>query len=154
MDHYTTAEADRIPYTQKSAYAIGMLVNNLQAAALPAMMVILKENSAMDISDIVEGVNQFALDLYEQLRGEEGNLFFSPSGITTALAMTYAGAAGVTEMQMAKTLHLEMPNDQLHDGMHALQSLRKSADKKEGYRLHLATVTRSKSTTCWIVYCF
>ena len=34
MDHYTTAEADRIPYTQKSAYAIGMLVNNLQAAAL------------------------------------------------------------------------------------------------------------------------
>ncbi len=31
----------RIPLFQKLAYAIGMLVNNLQAAALPAMMVIL-----------------------------------------------------------------------------------------------------------------
>jgi len=34
----------------------------------------------------------FALDLYEQLRQEEGNLFFSPHSISTALAMTYAGA--------------------------------------------------------------
>ena len=39
---------DRIPLGQKFAYAIGMLVNNLQAAALPAMMVILNLGLGMD----------------------------------------------------------------------------------------------------------
>ena len=39
--HHVTAPEDRIPLGQKTAYAIGMLVNNLQAAALPAMVVIL-----------------------------------------------------------------------------------------------------------------
>ncbi|MFZ9010275.1 MAG: MFS transporter [Anaerohalosphaeraceae bacterium] len=46
--HYTTAPEDRIPIKQKSAYAIGMLVNNLQAAALPAMVVILNLGLGMD----------------------------------------------------------------------------------------------------------
>ncbi|MGC6423718.1 MAG: MFS transporter [Lentimonas sp.] len=39
---------DRIPISQKAAYATGMLVNNLQAAALPAMMVILNLGLKMD----------------------------------------------------------------------------------------------------------
>jgi len=39
---------DRIPLKQKSAYAVGMLVNNLQAAALPAMFVILNLGLGMD----------------------------------------------------------------------------------------------------------
>jgi GPH family glycoside/pentoside/hexuronide:cation symporter len=46
--HYTTAPEDRIPLIQKSAYALGMLVNNLQAAALPAMVVILNLGLGMD----------------------------------------------------------------------------------------------------------
>ncbi|OUX37377.1 MAG: MFS transporter [Kiritimatiellaceae bacterium TMED266] len=39
---------DRISLKQKSAYAVGMLVNNLQAAALPAMFVILNLGLGMD----------------------------------------------------------------------------------------------------------
>ncbi|GAB5404196.1 MAG: MFS transporter [Aureliella sp.] len=39
---------DRIPFAQKAAYAVGMLVNNVQAAALPAMMVILNLGLKMD----------------------------------------------------------------------------------------------------------
>ena len=93
---------------------------------------------AVDVSGIVEGGNQFALDLYQQLRTEEGNLFFSPSSISTALAMTYAGAAGETEAEMAKTLHFQMPKDQLHDGMRALQAFWTTPDKKKGIRLNLA----------------
>jgi len=54
---------------------------------------------------IVEGNNKFALELYAKLRAREGNLFFSPYSISTALAMTYAGARGETEAQMWKTLH-------------------------------------------------
>ncbi|MBN1764889.1 MAG: MFS transporter [Sedimentisphaerales bacterium] len=46
--HYTTAPEDRIPLRQKSAYAVGMFVNNLQAAALPAMVVILNLGLGMD----------------------------------------------------------------------------------------------------------
>lgn len=46
--HYITAIEDRIPIGQKTAYAIGMLVNNLQAAALPAMIVILNLGLGMD----------------------------------------------------------------------------------------------------------
>lgn len=38
---HVTAPQDRITLVQKVAYASGMLVNNLQAAALPAMMVVL-----------------------------------------------------------------------------------------------------------------
>lgn len=46
--HYTTAPEDRISLKQKSAYAVGMFVNNLQAAALPAMVVILNLGLGMD----------------------------------------------------------------------------------------------------------
>ncbi len=48
VTHYKTAPEDRISLKQKSAYAIGMLVNNLQAAALPAMVVILNLGLGMD----------------------------------------------------------------------------------------------------------
>lgn len=54
---------------------------------------------------VVEGNNKFALELYAKLREQEGNLFFSPYSISTALAMTYAGAWGETEAQMAEVLH-------------------------------------------------
>ncbi len=54
---------------------------------------------------VVMGNNEFALELYAKLRGKEGNLFFSPYSISTALAMAYAGAQGQTETQMAGTLH-------------------------------------------------
>ena len=55
---------------------------------------------------VSEGNNRFALQLYQQLRRTEGNLFFSPYSVSTALDMTYAGAAGQTERQMAETLCL------------------------------------------------
>ncbi len=57
-EHYTTAPEDRIPVIQKSAYAIGMLVNNLQAAALPAMVVIL--NLGLGMNPLWVGLIGFA----------------------------------------------------------------------------------------------
>ena len=48
QERHTTAPEDRIPLRQKSAYAVGMFVNNLQAAALPAMVVILNLGLGMD----------------------------------------------------------------------------------------------------------
>ncbi|MCH5376670.1 MAG: serpin family protein, partial [Planctomycetes bacterium] len=97
-----------------------------------------QEGTTVDTSGIVQGNNQFALDLYRQLRSEKGNLFFSPSSISMALAMTYAGADGETANEMAKTLHCEMPKSQLHEGMHALLSLWTMPDEKTGIELNLA----------------
>jgi serpin B len=62
---------------------------------------------------VVDGDNGFAADLYGKLRGQNGNLFFSPYSISTALAMTYSGARGRTATQMAQTLHFDLPADNL-----------------------------------------
>ncbi len=56
------------------------------------------------LDQIVTGNARFALDLYDRLKGD-GNLFFSPYSVSTALAMTYAGARGETEREMAEVLH-------------------------------------------------
>jgi len=62
-----------------------------------------KEN--MNEKIIVEGNNKFALELFAKLQNSKGNLFFSPYSISTALAMTHAGARNETESQMADVLH-------------------------------------------------
>jgi len=59
-----------------------------------------------DVSVAVRGNTAFALDLYAKLRTGEGNLFFSPMSISTALGMTYAGARGETAREMSAVLHL------------------------------------------------
>ena len=67
-----------------------------------------------DVAAVARANNAFGCELYAKLRGREGNLFFSPASVHTALAMTYAGAAGRTADQMASTLHFELPADRLH----------------------------------------
>ena len=41
-----------------------------------------------EMKTAVLGNNQFAFDLYDALRAQSGNLFFSPYSISSALAMT------------------------------------------------------------------
>ena len=72
------------------------------------------------LSDLVDGNSAFAFDLYQELRGERGNLFYSPYSISVALAMTYAGARGETAQQMADTLHYILAGDDLHAAFNAL----------------------------------
>ena len=58
-----------------------------------------------ELQALVEGNTAFALELYQHLREQEGNLFFSPHSISLALAMAYAGARGETAAEMAQALH-------------------------------------------------
>jgi len=74
------------------------------------------------VTTVSAGNTTFALDLYQQLRSQEGNLFFSPYSISTALAMTYAGARGDTEAQMTQTLHFDLGQDELHPAFAALEA--------------------------------
>lgn len=61
----------------------------------------------------------FACDLYQKLKEREGNLFFSPYSISSALAMACAGARGDTAEQMEKALHFT-PGAALHAEFAAL----------------------------------
>jgi serpin B len=92
--------------------------------------------AAADRAAVVDGNNAFAVDLYGQLRKQSGNLFFSPESISTALAMTYAGARGNTASEMAKTLHFTLPPDRLHPAMGALLSDLNAPH--DGYQLRVA----------------
>lgn len=99
---------------------------------------------AADLNKLASGNNAFAFDLYQGLALEDGNLFFSPYSISLALAMTYAGASGETENQMADTLRFHMSQDMLHATFNALDmelaSRGEGARGKdgEGFRLNLA----------------
>lgn len=59
------------------------------------------------ISAVINANNQFAFDLYAELRksAEGKNVFFSPYSISTALAMTYEGARGKTAEEMQSVFH-------------------------------------------------
>jgi serpin B len=56
------------------------------------------------VSQVVAANNKFACRLYVQLKGAPGNIFFSPFSISTALAMTYEGARGMTAEEMQSVL--------------------------------------------------
>src|SRR5262245_24552183 len=73
-----------------------------------------------DRATLVQGNSEFAFDLYGKLRAGDSNLFFSPYSISTALAMTAAGARGPTAEEMARTLHFTLPGPRLHVTMGAL----------------------------------
>jgi len=73
-----------------------------------------------DFSQIVEGNNRFVVDLYNSLKGKEGNLFFSPYSISTALAMTYSGSRGKTEEEMARILRFGQNREEVQAGFAAL----------------------------------
>jgi serpin B len=93
-----------------------------------------------DIKEAVAGNTNFTFSLYGKIKDKnpEGNLFFSPYSISTALAMTYAGARDETEKQMVEALHFTLPGPRLFPAFGTLQKQLIQEDKSRGYRLLLA----------------
>ena len=87
---------------------------------------------------LVEGNTTFALNLYAQLKNTPGNLFFSPYSISTALAMTYAGARGETEQQMGRVLHFDADQQKLHASFGELQRQLGESGNRKGIELNIA----------------
>ena len=75
-----------------------------------------------------------AVDLYRQLCGRNGNLFFSPYSLSVALGMTYAGACSATEAEIASGLHFTLSQKNLHP---AFQTLRQIIGEAQGERVLL-----------------
>ena len=88
-----------------------------------------------DKAAVVKGNTEFAFDVYGRLRGQQGNLFLSPFSISTALAMSSAGANDQTLDQMAKTLHVPVDSGRFHP---AFGSLLQETKTGKGYQLSVA----------------
>jgi serpin B len=125
-----------------SALSVALCISALssQARPMPPETPGQREQRAINqpVAAAVEAGNRFAFDLYERLRNNDNNLFFSPASISLALSMAYAGASENTAAEMAKTLHFTMPKDQLNDEMRALLASWNATDKQQGYRLEVA----------------
>lgn len=87
--------------------------------------------------------NAFGLALYARLQQEPGNLFFSPPGIATAVAMAYAGARGQTAEQMAAALRFGADAAALHGGFADI-GRRMAAMQRQG------SVTLHEANAAWV----
>jgi len=134
------------------ALLIMVLLLPLIACTQPAPGQLLKSDkeriTSPDVSTseqalLVQGNSAFAFELYQALKGKEGNVFYSPYSISLALAMTYAGARGETAQQMADTLHFLLGQDKLHPAFNWLDTELASRGKGpqgkdgEGFKLNI-----------------
>lgn len=70
--------------------------------------------SAAQQQQVVADNTEFALAFHREARRPGDNLFYSPFSISSALAMTFAGARGQTEQEMAQTLRFRLAQADLH----------------------------------------
>ena len=87
---------------------------------------------------LIKNNSTFAVDLYQKLRVSEGNIFFSPYSISTALAMTYGGARGNTEEEMAKSLRFSLEQVDLHSAFAQVESRLNKIQKSGEINLSVA----------------
>ena len=87
----------------------------------------------------LDGNTAFACELYAKLKGAgDANVFFSPYSISTALAMTSAGARGETDAQMVKALHFEPDPAKRHAAFAAMEANLNAVQKKGEVKLSVA----------------
>lgn len=116
--------------TPSKIFSLLLAMSTLVAACGPSVSANIAESSVSrethpsvpdgDIATLVDGNNAFALDIYQTLRSQDGNLILSPYSMSLALAMTYAGARGDTESQMANVLHFTQGQSSTHSSFNAL----------------------------------
>ncbi|MBT7993655.1 MAG: serpin family protein [Bacteroidetes bacterium] len=91
-----------------------------------------------DDYDIIYENSSFAFKLFHQINDPKKNTIFSPFSISSALAMTYAGAKTETEREMSKTLHFSLSQPQVHKGFKNLMNNLYSIDPDAGTELKIA----------------
>ena len=120
-------------------FTVGAAVVASSVAAEPAARFTAKSKQ-VEITPAARGAgkssNAFAFDLYQLLRQQDGNLFFSPASVSTALAMVYTGARGETAEQMARALHLEGGRESATAGFGVLNAVLNNGGA--GYQLSMA----------------
>ncbi|MBP9923008.1 MAG: hypothetical protein KBF92_04215, partial [Bacteroidia bacterium] len=77
---------------------------------------------SQSIEKTVGGNNAFAFELFKNVFDEKANVFLSPYSISSALAMTYAGARNETEKQMSQVVHFDLNQKLTHQGFFEINS--------------------------------
>jgi serine protease inhibitor len=78
-------------------------------------------SNAAEFDLAANATNQLGVELQRKLATADENLCISPYSIQSALAMTFAGAAGHTRTEMARALHFPNEGDTIHSSFAALQ---------------------------------
>lgn len=95
-------------------HIIGILVLVCLGFGMAGTAAATVDDEAEAMAVMARGNNAFAADLYQHVNEAEGNVFFCPYSVRTALLMTFAGARGDTATQMARVLHIEEPVNDVH----------------------------------------
>ncbi len=124
------------------------LARDLTPAVSPAQLDVFAQDQA-----------SFAVDLYQAVRKvsaqQNDDIFVSPHSVSTALAMTYAGARGETRTEMKKALHYSLEDESLHHAFDyldlALESRGKGAAASDGnpFRLRIANAVWGQKGTAF-----
>jgi serpin B len=104
----------------------------------PASLADDKGATSAGITAVINANNQFAFDLYAELRksAEGKNVFFSPYSISTALAMTYEGARGKTAEEMQSVFHFPTDGKLRNSAFAAIHNQLNKPDSK--FKLSIA----------------
>jgi serpin B len=78
-------------------------------------------SQAADFDLAARATNQLGIELQRKLATKGENLCISPYSIQSALAMTFAGAAGETRAEMARVLHFPNKGETIHSSFASLQ---------------------------------
>jgi hypothetical protein len=92
--------------------------------------------TSLEVRTLVDGNATFAFNMYRQVAVDRENLFFSPHSISTALAMTWAGANGETSDEMKEVLGFSLEEARVHEAFNALDADLDGRDQ-EGVQLIL-----------------
>jgi len=89
------------------------------------------------VAEVVKANNQFAIRLYSEIsKKSNGNIFFSPWSISTAMAMAYEGARGQTADEIRSVFQFPEDNDRRR---FSFARLLNTANKTGGkYEFHVA----------------
>lgn len=97
---------------------------------------------------VVDGNNRFALDLYARIADDpkagDGNIFFSPFSISTALAITYEGARGETADEIQSVFHFPVNQTALRSGYATLVA--RANSRLNAYTLRTANALWAEKT--------
>ncbi|MCZ7662925.1 MAG: serpin family protein [Thermoleophilia bacterium] len=101
----------------------------------------------VETTAVAQGGTQFALSLFREVRSPDTNLAFSPYSLTTALAMTLAGARAETEEEMLAALAIPLPAEEIHPALNGLaRELEQSAEVSKENDLEL---TLRQAASLW-----
>ncbi|MCU0547579.1 MAG: serpin family protein [Oscillatoriaceae cyanobacterium Prado104] len=120
------------------ALFLGLKDREKPLKSIPLVKPPTQQVASEDLTTLVKGNTKFALDLYQQIRSQTPdteNIFFSPYSVSSALAMTSAGARGNTAAQMNQVLNFKLLPTTLHPGFAQLNHQLTNA---RGYQLSIA----------------